>query len=94
MTSTIQWLELAGLANEAIVRGDDELFRASNMDKLYRRLMDITVNDVAQMKLKTLGDWINKMIDAVIGTKDTTSLLKMKEESLSLSPFPHLIQRS
>ena len=70
----------ARLANVAIEQKDDDLFRSSNMDKLYHRLIDITVNEAAQMKLKTPDDRINKMIDAVIGTEDVPSLVKMKAE--------------
>ncbi len=67
------------LAFEAFKNGDDEQYRQSNIDMFLDKLIDITQNDAAQMKLATPMKRISTMITDVMGSENTESLTGLKK---------------
>ncbi len=66
------------LAVEAFRKNDDELYKQSNLPLFFDKLIDITQNEAAQMKLATPMKRIRSMISDVIGSEETESLTKLK----------------
>lgn len=67
------------LAVEAVKTGDNEKYCQSNLGLFMDKLIEITVNDAAQMKLATPLKRINTMINTVIGnTGNNNSLINLK----------------
>lgn len=64
----------AKLAKEAIKDNDFDKYKSSNMQELLDLLVDITINESAQLKLNTPKQRINSLIDEL--TTDNYDLLK------------------
>ena len=70
------------LADDAVKNEDEKLYKASNIDKLFKKLIEITVNDAAKMKLNTPKDRLNKMISSIIGSDDSENSLVRFRKSI------------
>lgn len=57
------------LACEALRKNDDNLFKASNMDKFLDVISEITKNEAAKLKLNTPKDRVNKLLDDLLGNE-------------------------
>jgi len=56
------------LAVESFIKEDDLLYEQSNLGRFMEKLIDITKNDAAKIKLKTPANRLNNMIDLMINT--------------------------
>ena len=63
------------LAVEALKIGNDEKYKQSNMDSFLEKLISITQNEAAQMKLATPLNRIYTMIDTIIGSEQSEKSL-------------------
>ncbi len=73
----------AKLADEAVKKNDDKLYEESNLDKLFKKLIDITCNKAAKMKLTTPKDRLNKMITNIIGNDKTFNSLSFLKQNIN-----------
>ena len=65
------------LADQAIERQDEELWRGSNMGEVYRKITDVIANPgILELKKKAPSALLNSAIDKIIGTSGQEKSLK------------------
>lgn len=67
------------LANNAILNGNDEMFKASNMDKFLEALSNVTKNKSVEFKLNTPKNRINKLINDMTGNEKVSEIVSLKK---------------